>query len=52
MTYAIEDSSKATGRGFEDRVETSDKGLKVLKVFLDFESRFGRVLREVKLSSH
>ena len=40
--YAIEDSSKATRRGFEDWVETLDKGLKVLDVFLAFENRFGR----------
>ena len=37
-TFAIEDSSKATRRGFEDWVETSDKGLEVLDVFLAFES--------------
>ena len=43
MTYAIEDSSKATWRGFEDWVETLKKGLKVLEVFLEFESRFGRL---------
>ena len=36
-TYAIEDS-KATGRGFEDWVETPSKGLKVLDVFKAFES--------------
>ena len=42
-TFAIEDSSKATRRGFEDWVETSGKGLKVLEVFSTFESRFGRL---------
>ena len=41
--YAIEDSSKATRRGFEDWVETLDKGLKVLNMFSAFESRFGRL---------
>jgi hypothetical protein len=40
-TYAMEDSSKATRRGFEDLVEHPNKGLKVLKVFSKFESRFG-----------
>jgi hypothetical protein len=39
-TYAIEHSSKATRRGFEDLMETPDKGLKVLQVFEEFESRF------------
>ena len=42
-TYAIEYSSKATRRGFEDWVETPYKGQKVLDVFSTFESRFGRV---------
>ena len=37
------DSSKATWRGFEDWVETPDKGLKILDVFSAFESRFGRL---------
>ena len=41
--FAIEDSSKATRRGFENWVETLDKGLKVVDVFLAFESRFGRL---------
>ena len=41
-TFAIENSSKATRRGFKDWVETPDKGLKVLDVFSAFESRFGR----------
>ena len=41
-TFAIEDSSKATRRGFEDWVETPDKGPKVLNVFSAFQSRFGR----------
>ena len=40
-TFAIEDSSKATRRGFEDWVETPDKGVKVLDVFSAFENRFG-----------
>jgi hypothetical protein len=39
--YAMEDSSKATWRGFEDWVEMPNKGLKVLEVFSEFESRFG-----------
>jgi hypothetical protein len=38
--YAMEDSSKATWRGFEDWVEMSNKGLKVLEVLSEFESRF------------
>ena len=42
-TFAIEDSSKATRRGFEDWVEAPDKGLKVVDVFSAFESRFGRL---------
>ena len=37
-SFAIEDSSKATRRGFEDWVRTPDKGMKVLDVFLAFES--------------
>ena len=40
-TFAIEDSSKTTRRGFEDWVETPDKGLKVIDVFSAFESRLG-----------
>ena len=40
-TFAIEDSSKATRRGFEDLVEIPDKGLKVVNVFSAFESRLG-----------
>ena len=40
--FAIEDSSKATRRGFEEWVEMADKGMKVLDVFSAFESRFGR----------
>ena len=42
-TFAIEDSSKTTRRGFEDWVETPDKGLKVVDVFSAFETRFGRL---------
>ena len=42
-TFAIEDSSKATRRGFKDWVETPDKGLKVIDVFSAFEGRFGRL---------
>ena len=45
-TNIIEDSSKEMRRGFEDWLQTPDKGLKVLEVFLDFESQF------VRLSSH
>ena len=41
--FTIEDSSKATRRGFEDWVETTDKRLKVVDVFSAFESRFGRL---------
>ena len=41
--FSIEDSSKATWRGFEDWVETPDKGLKVVDVFSPSESRFGRL---------
>jgi hypothetical protein len=41
--YAIEDSSKATRRGFEDWVDTLAKGLKVLEIFTEFEKRFGRL---------
>ena len=37
-TFAIGNSSKAMRRGFEDWVETSEKGLKVLDVFSTFES--------------
>ena len=37
-TYVIENSSKAMRRGFEDWVETLEKGLKVLEVFSRFES--------------
>jgi hypothetical protein len=39
-TFAVGDSSKATRRGFEDWVETPDKGLKVVDVFSAFETRF------------
>ena len=42
-TFAIEDSSKATRRGFNDWVETPDKGLKVLDMFSTFKSRFKRL---------
>ena len=42
-TFAIEDSSKATRRGFADWVEMPDKGLKVVDMFPAFESRFGRL---------
>ena len=42
-TFTIEDSSKATRRGFEDWVKTPDKKFKVLNVFSAFESRFGRL---------
>jgi hypothetical protein len=39
--YVMEDSSKATWRGFEDWVAVPNKGLNVLEVFSEFESRFG-----------
>jgi hypothetical protein len=39
--YAMEDSSKPTRRGFEDWVDTPNKGLKVIEVFSEFEDRFG-----------
>jgi hypothetical protein len=39
--YAMEDSSKATWRGFEDWVAVPNKGLNVLEVFSEFEDRFG-----------
>ena len=42
-TYAIEDSSKATRRGFEDWVDIPEKGLKVLEIFAEFDKRFGRL---------
>jgi hypothetical protein len=42
-TFAVGDSSKATWRGFEDWVETPDKGLKVVAVFSAFKTRFGRL---------
>jgi hypothetical protein len=42
-TFAVGDSSKATQRGFEDWVETPDKGLKVVDVFFAFKTRFGRL---------
>ena len=51
-TFAIEDSSKETWRRFENWVETPDKELKVVDVLSSFESRFGRLLREIKLSSY
>jgi hypothetical protein len=38
--YAVEDSSKVTWRGFEDWVAVPNKGLNVLEVFSEFESRF------------
>jgi hypothetical protein len=38
--YAMEDSSKATWRGFEDWVAMANKGLNVLEVFSEFESHF------------
>jgi hypothetical protein len=40
-TYAMEEFSKATRRGFKDWVEMPNKGLKVLEVFSEFESCFG-----------
>jgi hypothetical protein len=50
--FAVGDSSKATRRGFEDWVETPDKGLKVADVFFP-HSRPGLedCLRETKLFS-
>jgi hypothetical protein len=42
-TFAVRDSSKTTRRGFEDWVETPDKGLKVVDVLSAFETRFGRL---------
>ena len=42
LAYSIEDTS-AMWRGFEDWVETPNKGLKVLEVFLKFENKFGRL---------
>jgi hypothetical protein len=39
--YAMEDSSKATWRGFEDWVVMPNKRLKVLEVLSESESRFG-----------
>ena len=42
-TYAIEDYSKATRRGFGDWVETPDKRLKVFDVFSTFKSRYRRL---------
>jgi hypothetical protein len=41
--FAVGDSSKATRRGFEDWVESLNKGLKVADVFFAFETRFGRL---------
>jgi hypothetical protein len=38
--YAMEDYSKVTWRGFEDWVAGPNKGLNVLEVFSEFESRF------------
>ena len=43
ITFAIEDSSKVTRRGFEEWMETPTKGLKVLYVLSAFKSRFGRL---------
>jgi hypothetical protein len=40
-THAMEDFSKPTRMGFEDKVETPDKWLKVLEVFSEFKSHFG-----------
>jgi hypothetical protein len=39
-TYAIEDSSKVTRRGFEDWVDILEKGLKLHEIFTEFEKRF------------
>ena len=39
--FAIDDTSKETLRGFEDCVDSLDKGLTVREVFMDFENRFG-----------
>ena len=44
--FAIEDSPKAMQRGFKDWVETPNKRLKVLDVFLTFESRFRMSARD------
>jgi hypothetical protein len=46
MAYAMKDSSKVTWRSFEDWVEPPNKGLKVIEVFSEFQSRF------VMLSAH
>jgi hypothetical protein len=42
-TYVIEDSPRANWRKFEDWMEALDLRLKVLKVFSEFESKFGRL---------
>jgi hypothetical protein len=40
-TYVIEDSFRATQRGFEDWVEAPNKGLKdVFEVFIEFECKY------------
>ena len=44
ITFAIEDSSKVTRRGFEEWMETPAKGLKFLDVLSAFKNRFGRLL--------
>ena len=41
--YLMEDSSKATRRGFEDWLEAPKSELKLLEVFTEFERRFGRL---------
>ena len=38
LVYSIEDTCKATRRGFGDLVEAPKRGLKVLEVFMDFNS--------------
>jgi hypothetical protein len=43
ITSAIEDSSKATQRGFEDWLDIPTKGLMVLEIFTEFQKHFGRL---------
>ena len=42
-TFAIDDSTKETRRGFEEWVDWPHKGMKVLEVLSEFESRFNRL---------
>jgi hypothetical protein len=49
--YTMEDTSKPKRRNFEDWVDTSNKGLKVIEVFFEIEDRFGMLFIYMRSSA-